>query len=142
MNKVIIREATTGDLSSLTVLLGQLGYTLEPEERERKMRVFLGDGYRVLVLEVDGHLAAFIALHIFESFHLPGRTGRITSFCVDEKHRAKGIGSELLVSAQQFLKEHQCRRIEVTSNDRRKDAHQFYVRHGFSAGSTKFVKDI
>lgn len=137
-----MREATAKDLAALSDLLGQLGYKLEHAELERKVRLFLEEDYRILVCEEGKHIVGFIALHIFEPFHLPGRTGRITSFCIDENYRAKGIGTQLLNAARQFLKKNHCRRIEVTSNDRRKDAHQFYVRRGFNAGSTKFVKDI
>ncbi len=137
-----MREATAKDLAALSDLLGQLGYKLEHAELERKVRLFLEEDYRILVCEEGKHIVGFITLHIFEPFHLPGRTGRITSFCIDENYRAKGIGTQLLNAARQFLKKNHCRRIEVTSNDRRKDAHQFYVRRGFNAGSTKFVKDI
>lgn len=137
-----MREATTKDLEALSALLGQLGYQLERAELERKVRVFLEENYRILVYEEGGRIIGFIALHIFEPFHLPGRTGRITSFCIDENYRAKGMGTKLLAAARQFLEENHCLRIEVTSNDRRKDAHQFYIRQGFNAGSTKVVKNI
>ena len=142
MSNTIIREATAADIGSLTELLGQLGYALDASELGRKTALFQSEGYHIRVAVSDGVIAGFIALHIFESFHLPGKTGRITSFCVDEKHRAKGIGSLLISSAHEFFRDSLCHRIEVTSNDRRKDAHQFYVRNGFTAGSTKFIKNI
>ena len=84
-------------------------------------------------------IVSFIALHIFPLFHSPGNVGRITAFCVDEKHRFQGIGLKLLKEAEVFFAERNCARIEVTSN-RRTVAHSFYLSHGYVEDSRKFVR--
>jgi GNAT superfamily N-acetyltransferase len=139
---MLIRDAIPDDARNLLQLLLQLGYCLDENEMRKKIRAYSVEGNRILVAESNEGLAAFISLHIFVCFHSPGSIGRITAFCVDEKHRAKGIGAQMLVEAESYFRENKCYRVEVTSNNRRVDAHEFYRRKGYSENSKKFVLDL
>jgi ribosomal protein S18 acetylase RimI-like enzyme len=136
-----IRPACVADSPQLMALLHQLGYTaLTEEELRKKVGSYLSQDNYIMVYEIEGKVVSFIALHIFPLFHSPGNAGRITAFCVDERHRSQGIGLKLLKEAEAFFVERGCTRIEVTSNNRRTVAHAFYLNHGYVEDSRKFVK--
>jgi ribosomal protein S18 acetylase RimI-like enzyme len=138
---MVIRNAVIGDAPQLAPLLAQLGYTnIEVNEIEEKIEYYSKPDYALLVSWAEYSVNAFIALHIFEMFHSMGKVGRITAFCVDEKFRSKGIGSKMLKEAELYLINNNCTRIEVTSNNRRKEAHSFYLNRNYIEDSRKFVK--
>jgi GNAT superfamily N-acetyltransferase len=139
---MLIRDATPDDARNLRHLLLQLDYSLDENEMQEKIRAYSVEGNRILVAESSDGLAAFISLHIFVCFHSPGSIGRITAFCVDESHRAKGIGGQMLAEAESYFRKNKCYRVEVTSNNRRVAAHEFYRRKGYSENSKKFVLDL
>jgi GNAT superfamily N-acetyltransferase len=138
---MIIRKAVATDASSIKKLLIQLGYPgLSVEETHKKISDYNEDTYCVLVSEVDNEVVGFISLHWFDLFHSPGKMGRISAFCVDDKLRSQGIGQKLLQASEEFLISAGCTKIEVTSNERRVRTHQFYPKVGYIEDSRRFVK--
>ena len=138
---MIIRKADGRDSSSIKKLLIQLGYPgLSIDETHKKISEYDKDTYQVLVAEIDNEVAGFISLHWFDIFHSPGKMGRITAFCVDEKFRSQGIGQKLLKASEEFLISKGCTKIEVTSNEKRIRTHQFYPKVGYTEDSKRFVK--
>jgi GNAT superfamily N-acetyltransferase len=139
---MIIRDARESDATSIKALLGQLGYPdLSEKEVVQKIAGHSRPFYHMLVAEVGGRPIAFSALHWFEMLHRKGHIGRITAFCVDEKFRSQGIGQQLLKSSEEFLRQQDCARLEVTSNIKRTGAHRFYLKSGFLEDSLRFVKN-
>ena len=140
---MIIREALEKDAPALKELLIQLGYsTLDVEATNQKISTYSQDGYALLVTEAEGNVTGFIALHWFDIFHSPGKIGRITAFCIDEKQRAHGQGKLLLKAAEELLKSKGCNKLEVTSNEKRTRTHQFYLDCGYAVDSRRFVKYV
>jgi GNAT superfamily N-acetyltransferase len=139
---MLIRDAVLNDAPNLIPLLLQLGYKLDEIEVKEKIGAYSVAGNRILVAESDEGLAAFISLHVFACFHSPGNIGRITAFCVDENQRSKGIGGKMLAEAESYFRRNNCYRVEVTSNNRRTEAHDFYRRKGYRENSKKFVLDF
>jgi GNAT superfamily N-acetyltransferase len=147
MGLVTIRPARLEDTNSITGLLAQLGYPQEPDALRERLELWLRDerGGRVHVAEVDGSVVGFIALHVCPHFARPGNRGRITAMAVDERHRRREIGKELVVAAQRVAAELGCVDMEVTSSRRRDDAHAFYAALGYgevSARSGRFVRSL
>lgn len=138
---MIIRHATSTDAPALKNLLIQLGYPqLTVEETNQKISRYSQENYGLLVIEVDQNVAGFISLHWFDIFHSPGTIGRISAFCVDEKHRGKGVGKTLLRAAEDYLISKGCSKLEVTSNEKRTRTHKFYADCGYVVDSRRFVK--
>lgn len=136
-----IREATPDDSAVLLQLLDQLGYpTLTLEDTRSNLRKHRDPDYCILVGEIDGHVVAFITLHVFHVLHWRAPFGRISSFCVEEGFRSKGAGRQLLHAGEEWLQAKGCAKIEVTSNARRIRAHQFYLNLGYSEDSRRFTK--
>lgn len=138
-----IREAKENDAPAIKELLIQLGYsTLDVDATNQKISTYSQDTYTLLVTEVDGRVTGFISLHWFDIFHSPGKIGRITAFCIDEKHRSRGHGKQLLKAAEELLITKGCTKLEVTSNERRTRTHQFYLDCGYKEDSRRFVKYV
>lgn len=136
-----IRKATLHDALKIQQLLDQLGYpNLNEGDVISNIKSHTKEGYSLLVVELDHSVVAFIALHWFDLVHWKEKMGRISSFCVDERFRSKGVGKALLQAAEQLLAEKGCAKIEVTSNERRTKAHQFYLDLGYVEDSKRFVK--
>ncbi len=136
-----IRTAKPSDSPAIQQLLEQLGYPkITLDDTRKNLRNQQDDSYRVLVGEIDGHVVAFIALHAFHVMHWNERIGRISSFCVEEGFRSKGVGRQLLRAGEEWLFSRGCAKLEVTSNARRLRAHTFYLSLGYTEDSRRFVK--
>ena len=61
---------------------------------------------------------------------------------VDEKYRGKGIGAQMVREAERLLAAKGCQLVEVTSNNRRTDAHRFWQSNGYELTSSRFAKDV
>lgn len=137
---MVIREANKTDALILSQLLAQLGYPASIDESERRIQFYKQDGYRLLMAELGDQTIAFIALHWYRAIHHSEMIGRVVAFCVDERYRAKGSGSRLLKYAEDFFQDLHCMKVELTSNLRRKESHEFYFRRGYQQTSMHFVK--
>ncbi len=136
-----IREAKISDAHAIRDLVIQLGYpTFDEREVVDKIRIHQQPGYEILVAEVENNVVGFISLHWFELMHWKGMIGRITSFCVNDLFRSKGIGQALLKETESFFIKQGCIKIEVTSNQRRAKTHEFYLKAGYVEDSRRFVK--
>jgi GNAT superfamily N-acetyltransferase len=135
-----ITEAKPEDITQLSLLLEQLGYPTPETEALSKLNLYSQPDYKLLVARTKMNVSGFIALHYYQTFHLPGPVGRITSFCVNEKVRGTGIGSQLLAAAEEYFLTNLCYKIEVTSNLRRTATHHYYLQRGYIETSKHFVK--
>ena len=133
-----IREAQDKDEIALSQLLEQLGYpSFNTSERILEYQL---NSYKLFVGEIDSEVVGFIALHWYHAFHHPKPVGRIVAFVIDDKFRGKGFGSELLKYAEDFLISKGCLKLELTSNLRRKESHQYYLNKGYIQTSMHLVK--
>lgn len=139
----MIRPGEISDASPIKTLLAQLGYrTLDAEEIRKKIIDYSQDGYKIYVLESEGSVIGFISLHCYEAFHSPGKVGRITALCIHHDFQSKGFGKQLLAEAEKYFIQSGCTKLEVTSNKRRTQAHDFYLSQGYVEDSRKFVKPL
>jgi ribosomal protein S18 acetylase RimI-like enzyme len=142
-NIMPVRNAKAEDETEILNLVQQLGYeNVSLAELRTKMVLYGEDNHLLLVFEENNRVVGFIALDVLQLFHIHGRTGKITSLCIDAKSRGKGIGKGLVAEAENFFRNNRCTRIEVTSNQRRKDAHSFYLALGYKQTSFKFVREL
>lgn len=135
-----IRAAKEKDAPALSALLAQLGYPSTDASCREKVKVYSKTGYKMLVAEIDLTVVGFISLHHYVTPHLPGPTGRITAFCLDEKSRGRGLGTLLLEASELYFKEVGCYKVEVTSNVKRTRTHSYYLNLGYQQTSMHFAK--
>jgi GNAT superfamily N-acetyltransferase len=84
----------------------------------------------------------------FQLTFIPNLTGRgqlrmkIESVKVAEARRSQGIGARMMAFAEEVARARGAAMIELTSNNRRLDAHRFYERIGFEKSHVGFKKRL
>jgi len=139
----MIRCATEEDAKSIAELLTQLGYENTLAFIPTRIQELLENADAMLFLyEYEGKVVALLSLHVIPQIALLGSFLRISYFVVDEQVRSLKIGAELEAFATQIGKERGCDRIEVHCHERRKNAHRFYERQGYSESAKYFIKNL
>lgn len=138
-----IRLATIDDIESIQTLLAQLGYPDTQSFLPQKLSIILEHSDAVsLVYEINKTVVAFLSLHFIPQIALKGDFARISYFVVEEGLRGEFIGQELEAYCHSEAKNRHCDRIEVHCHTRRKDAHRFYERQGYSESPKYFIKSL
>ena len=139
----MIRKAVVGDAEAVAMLLSQLGPPIQTELVRQQIETLSKTGCdRVLVAQREGVAVGVLSLHWTPLLHRDSLLGRITVLVVDEKARGQGIGRELVGEAERILSESGCSAVEVTSNLRRADAHEFYRGLGYEQPSAHFRRSL
>lgn len=140
-----IRLAHATDAAVVNELLHQLGYPQDgTATTATRIQTWSDDpSSAAYVADADGDILGLIAVHICPFFERAGSWGRIVALVVSDQARGQGIGGQLVTAAESFATSHGCVRMEVTSADRRQDAHEFYRRRGYQTGrSSRFLRDL
>lgn len=142
-----MRRAGPSDAAAVNALLEQLGYHQDSTAATAaRIRSWSGDpAGAVYVADADGNLLGLVAVHVCPFFERPGAWGRIVALVVAQEARGQGIGAQLVTAAESFSSSRGCVRMEVTSADRRRDAHAFYQRRGYVAetgNSSRFLREL
>ena len=138
-----IRFARASDVPELVRLFSELGYDIAPDVLATRWAAFEAAGEQALVAageSLDGRLLAVATLHATPVLHRAGPVGRVTALVVDATLRGHGIGRALMNAAEQWAAERGCVLLEVTSNQRRVDAHSFYEGLGYERTSFRFAR--
>jgi GNAT superfamily N-acetyltransferase len=139
-----IREATLSDVTVLADLASQLGYPSTSEQMAVRLEM-LGSrsGNGILVAEDPEDAGRVVGwLHVSGMYLLESPAfAEVLGLIVDEAHRDKGIGKQLLDGAVRWAADHGFDRLRVRSNVVREDAHRFYEREGFRRVKTQVVLD-
>ncbi|MDG4790021.1 GNAT family N-acetyltransferase [Micromonospora sp. WMMD1102] len=142
-----IRPARSADAEAVNQLLEQLGYPQDGQATTAvRIQTWVDDpASAAYVADVEGDPHGVIAVHVCPFFERDGASGRIVALVVSDRVRGRGVGSQLVAAAESFAASHGCLRMEVTSADRRLNAHTFYQRLGYAdqAGkSSRFLRDL
>lgn len=144
-----IRAATENDIPKILELYRQLTITTSPAELDSSIklddykRVFAQiqafTGYELLVAEEEGEVVGTIVLLIVPNLsHSALPWAVIENVVVDESYRRKGIGKQLMDYAAARAKEAGCYKIQLLSDKRRNESHQFYESLGYKATAEGF----
>ncbi len=140
---MFIRSATVSDHPAISNLLAQLGYPKSESFLPANLERMLGQANsQILVCEVDGLVAGFIAFDFLTQLVVKGDFARISCFAVDASARGKGVGKLMEDHLTALAKERNCDRIEVHCHSRRVDAHRFYFRQGYHESPKYLMKSI
>lgn len=139
---VVIRNADATDVAvvySFLCSLSEKEYNRQLFE-EHYVHNITDDKNIYLVAEIDNEIAGFLSCHGQILLHHNGWVYEIQEMYTDEKYRGKGVGKLLLQKLEGILSERSYDIIDVTSNNRRQDAHRFYLKNGFVQTHLKFTK--
>lgn len=142
-----IRPARATDATAVNKLLHRLGYPQDDTAATAaRIRIWEDEpASAAFVADLDGEVIGVAAVHVCPFFERIGHWGRIVALAVSEQAGRRGVGGRLMAAAEAFALDWGCVRMEVTSADRRHDAHAFYERRGYVAEtgrSTRFLRDL
>lgn len=139
--RLIIRDARSKDIDTLTRLINELGYAVTAADLRKRLALLRKAGQDVLVAEREG-VIGLLTTAMTQVLHRPRPVGRISLLVVAETARGRGIGAALVAEAEARLAAAGCGLVEVTSNAKRLRAHAFYERLGYHRTSYRFGKQV
>ena len=138
---ILIREARRRDAAVVAALLAELGYPCTGDDAAERLRK-LGAADKVF-LATDGEGGAVLGLaatHLLPMLHTGDLWCRMTALVVTENQRRKGVGAALLAHIEGFATAAGATWLELTCGERRRAAHRFYARNGFSEHPRRYLK--
>ena len=141
---MIYRKYENKDISAIRdILENDLGYNCELAKLNTRVDEMMKRGNYQIFVACDGDkVVGYIGCVSYLAFELDNEGMKIIALAVSKEYRRKGIGTELLKTAEQWAKENNIEVILLNSGLPRKDAHAFYESQGYFKKSYGFIKRI
>ena len=141
---MIYRKYESKDVSAIRdILENDLGYNSELDKLNNRINEILKRGNYQIFVACDGDkVVGYIGCVSYLAFELENEGMKIIALAVSKEYRRKGIGTKLLVTAEQWAKENNIEVILLNSGLPREDAHTFYESQGYFKKSYGFIKRI
>jgi GNAT superfamily N-acetyltransferase len=137
-----VREAKPADAPRLVELVRLLGKEIDEKSLRRNLARLKKDGEAPLVATLGKDVVGLCGVSARVMIHRPAPIGRISPLVVAEQAQGHGIGRMLVEAAEAWMRRKGCTLVEVTSNDRRAEAHAFYRHMGYERTSIRFAKTL
>ncbi len=137
-----IRDAKPGDAPRLVELIRELGHEIDEKAVRANLTALKNAGETPLVATLDNNVVGLCGISRRVVIHRPAPLGRITVLVVAREAQGHGIGRMLVKAAEKWMRKVGCKLVEVTSNDRRGEAHAFYRHLGYERSSIRFFKTL
>jgi ribosomal protein S18 acetylase RimI-like enzyme len=137
-----IRAAEAKDVPRLVELIHYLGHEIDAKTLRKNFRSISPDQDTVLVAAEGTRVLGLVGVQKRFTILREGPIGRISPLVVDEQAQGRGVGRMLVQAAEALCRDRGCKLVEVTSNDRRAEAHAFYRHMGYERSSIRFVKKL
>ena len=140
----MIRLAVSADQPEIYSLICALAETSFPQEMFAWgfYTMLSSASHLLLVAEEEGQIVGLLHLRMEFQLHHCGTVAEIMELIVSREVRSKGIGAALLKAAREQAIQHHCIQFEVTSNQKRKQAHRFYQREGLEQTHIKMTEAL
>jgi GNAT superfamily N-acetyltransferase len=140
---VTLRRARQADVPQVAMLLTELGYPSQAADVEdRVQRSLHAQTSCLIVAQSASELVGLMAAELVPYFPTGATICRVTALIVASPLRGHGIGKMLIAAADEFARAYRCSGIELTSAQRRVEAHAFYERQGFALTAFRFFKAL
>ncbi|MFC2012499.1 GNAT family N-acetyltransferase [Chloroflexota bacterium] len=139
----VIRPARESDIPRILELYRQLSLSAELEQepsldnyRQVFNEISAFSRYELVVAEEQGEVIGTLVLLIVPNLsHNALPWAIVENMAVDERRRRQGTGKLLMDYAIARAREASCYKIQLLSNKKRDEAHQFYRTLGFEASA-------
>ena len=141
---MIYRKYESGDISAIRdILENDLGYNCELNSLKNRVDEMMTRGnYQIFVACVGDKVVGYIGCVNYLAFELENEGMKIIALAVSKEYRRKGIGAQLLKTAEQWAKENNIEVVLLNSGLPREEAHTFYESQGYFKKSYGFIKRI
>ena len=141
---IAIRTATESDLPDILNIYAQPemdnGHVLSIKDAKVLFHKLETYPYYVLfIAELENKIVGTFALLIMDNLiHRGDLTGIVEAVAVDPHYQGKGIGKAMMQFAMDECKKQKCKKLVLSSNIKRKNAHRFYESLGFAQHGISF----
>ncbi len=141
---MLYRKYERKDISAIRdILENDLGYNCELDKLNNRVDEMLKRGNYQIFVACDGDkVVGYIGCVSYLAFELENEGMKIIALAVSKEYRRKGIGTELLKTAERWAKENNIEVILLNSGLPREDAHRFYESQGYFKKSYGFIKRV
>ena len=141
---MIYRKYESQDISAIRdILENDLGYNCELNKLNARINEMQKCGNYQIFVACDGDkVVGYIGCVCYLAFELENEGMKIIALAVSKEYRRKGIGTQLLKTAELWAKENNIEVILLNSGLSREDAHAFYESKGYFKKSYGFIKRI
>jgi len=128
-----IRKATLTDTPILHNLTDQLGYSVSEKQITLRMETILASREHQVLVAVNheeapvGWIHGYVRTLLVVDKHID-----IGGLVVAIEHRSQGIGEQLLKAIETWAQGEGVSAVRIASNVSRAQAHDFYLRHGYT----------
>ena len=137
-----IRDAKPADAPRLVELIHFLGHDIDEKSLRKNLSALKKAGETPLVATLGKQVVGLCGISARVMVHRDAPIGRISPLVVAEEAQGHGIGRMLVDAAEAWMRKKGCKLVEVTSNDRRAEAHAFYRHMGYERTSIRFAKTL
>jgi GNAT superfamily N-acetyltransferase len=122
-----IRPAVLSDAREIARLNGELGYSACSSSAQTNLQSIISSENHAIIVceECADQVLGWIVVEKRVSLET-GETAEISGLVVDPGARRKGIGTALVLAAEQWAQENELYKIVVRSNAARVESHPFY----------------
>ena len=140
----MIREANENDWVEVYDLIVELENFSFPQESFKEIfyKNIQDQKVHYFVKEVEKEIIGFVSILISNPLHHCATIAEVQELIVTKKFRNAKVGKELLCFVEQLANENGWVQIEIASNIKRLQAHNFYIKNQFPRSHFKFVKKI
>jgi GNAT superfamily N-acetyltransferase len=143
-----IRDAIEADLPGILRVLAESGidggesFTLD-EARAHWERIRAWPNFRLLAALKDGEIVGTYSLLIMDKLGKRGTpAGVVEDVAVSPGCQGQGIGRAMMAHALEACRKAGCYKLALSSNVKRKAAHQFYESLGFERHGYSYVMSV
>lgn len=134
-----IRRAERRDAASLAALATQLGYPTTKEQAAKRLRSVRRDpDHAVYVAVWKRRVVAWLHAFVYRVIESEPSV-QLGGLVVAEDLRGNGAGRLLMQRAERWARQKGCRTVRIRSNIRRKEAHGFYQKLGYTLVKTQYA---
>ena len=143
--KIIIRQAETGDISALTELMNELGYTTTMDEMKTRFENIQNHpDHKTFIALTDSKISGMVGVTKNFSYEQNGIYVRVLALVTHSRFRKRGIGKKLMEVAENWAKEIGAEKVLLNCGNReeRAIARLFYEKIGYQVKSSGFIKKL
>lgn len=137
-----IRAAKPSDAARLVELIRYLGHDIDEKSVRKNLSALKKASETPLVATLGNQVIGLCGVSARVMIHREAPIGRISPLVVAAEAQGHGVGRMLVEAAEDWMRKQGCHLVEVTSNDRRAEAHAFYRHMGYERTSIRFAKKL
>ena len=138
-----VRPARDDDASSVSELLGHLGYPAPPSDVPARLARLRAKGDAETLLAVaDGRVVGLATVHAREVLHHAHPVVQLTALVVPPDMRGRGVGRTLVTAVERWAAARGADRLVLTTALPRAEAPAFYERLGFEHTGRRYARRI